>query len=250
MVSLSNNAIPKLLNPMERKRFQGRTILGIILVLIGLLMIGRSLNIFPYEIAHDLFSWPMILIVLGVIFLISRPGSTSGWILLIIGGVFMLERVTDVSDYLDDLFWPVIFIGIGLLILVKSLTGFRRKNYAYTGGSDVDYIDEVAILGGSDRKITSQGFKGGQITSIFGGSQINLVSAQLAKGDNVIDVFSLFGGSTLIVPRNWNVKVEVTSILGGFSDKRAVMESSENPDEGILIIKGLVLFGGGEIKNV
>jgi predicted membrane protein len=235
---------------MERKRFQGRTILGIILVLIGLLMIARSLNIFPYEITRDLFSWPMILIVLGVIFLISRPGSTSGWVLLIIGGVFMLERVADVSDYLDDLFWPVIFIGIGLLILVKSLTGFRRKNYAYTSGSDVDYIDEVAILGGSDRKITSQGFKGGQITSIFGGSQINLVSAHLAKGDNIVDVFSLFGGSTLIVPRNWNVKVEVTSILGGFSDKRAVMESSENPDEGTLIIKGLVLFGGGEIKNV
>jgi len=235
---------------MERKRFQGRTILGIILVLIGLLMIGRSLNIFPYQLADDLFSWPMILIVLGVIFLVTRPGSTSGWILLIIGGVFMLERVTDVSDYLDDLFWPVIFIGIGVLILVKSLTGFRRKNYAYTSGSGVDYIDEIAILGGSDRKITSQGFKGGQITSILGGSQINLVSAHLAKGENIIDVFSLFGGSTLIVPRNWNVKVEVTSILGGFSDKRAVMESSENSGEGTLIIKGLVLFGGGEIKNV
>ena len=235
---------------MERKRFQGRTILGVILVLIGLFMVGRSLNILPHGLADDLFSWPMILIILGILFLTSRPGSTSGWILLIIGAVFLFPRITDLPYEFREVFWPVVFIGVGLLILFKSLTGIRRKNYQETTGSGADYIDEVAILGGSDRKITSESFKGGQITSILGGSQINLLSAHLAPGDNVVDVFSLFGGSTLIVPRNWNVKVEVTSILGGFSDKRTVAETTEKTGEGTLIIKGLVLFGGGEIKNV
>jgi len=235
---------------MERKRFQGRTILGIILVLIGIFMIGRSLNIFPPGLADDLFSWPMILVILGILLLTSRPGSTSGWILLIIGAIFLLPRITHLPYSLREVFWPVVFIGIGLLILFKSLTGMRRKNYAQTSGSTTDYIDEVAILGGSDRKITSESFKGGQITSIFGGSQINLLHARLAPGDNVVDVFSLFGGSTLIVPRNWNVKVEVTSILGGFSDKRSVVESTGKQQEGILVIKGLALFGGGEVKNI
>jgi len=233
-----------------RKQFQGRTILGIVLVLIGLFMIARSLHILPHGLADDLFSWPMILVILGIIFLSSRPGSTSGWILLIIGAVFLFPRLIHVSYSLREVFWPVVFIGIGLLILFKSLTGIRRRNYKQTSGSEADYIDEVAILGGSDRKITSSGFKGGQITSILGGSQINLLSATLAPGDNVVDVFSLFGGSTLIVPRDWNVKVEVTSILGGFSDKRSVMESAEKEGGNTLIIKGLVLLGGGEVKNV
>lgn len=235
---------------MENKRFQGRTILGIMLVLIGLFLIGRSLHILPHGLADDLFSWPMILVILGLIFLTNRPGSTSGWILLIIGVVFLLPRITPLPFSMRELFWPVVFIGIGLLILFKSLTGIRRKNYIRTSGSSTDFIDEIAVLGGSDRMITSGSFKGGQITSILGGSQINLLHAELAPGDNVIDVFSLFGGSTLIVPRNWNVKVEVTSILGGFSDKRTVVENAGKQPQNTLVIKGLVLFGGGEIKNV
>ncbi len=235
---------------MARKIFQGRTILGIILVLIGIFLIARSLDVLPEAWADHLFSWPMILVVLGVIFLSNRPSSTSGWVLLIIGGVFLLQRFTLFSYSLREIFWPVVFIGIGLLILVRSLGGVRRKRGVQTSGSSADYIDEVAILGGSERKITSGAFKGGQITSILGGSQINMISAHLAPGDNYLDVFSLFGGSTLIVPRDWNVKVEVTSILGGFTDKRSVVESQSNQEEGVLVIKGVVLFGGGEIKNV
>jgi predicted membrane protein len=235
---------------MEQKKFQGRSILGIILVLIGIGLIARSLDVFPAEFADDLFSWPMILVVLGIIFLSSKSNNTTGWILLIIGAIFLLPRITDLPYSFREVFWPVVFIGIGLLILFKSLGGIRRRGTPKTSGSGMDFIDEVAILGGNERKITSKSFKGGQITSILGGSQIYLLDAKLAPGENVIDLFTLFGGSTLIVPNHWNVKVEVTSIFGGFSDKRSVVESQQNEDEGMLIIKGIALFGGGELKNI
>ncbi len=235
---------------MEQKKIHGRSILGIILVLIGLVMIARSLNIFPSELADDLFSWPMILVVLGIIFLSSKSNNTTGWILLIIGTIFLLPRITDLPYSFREVFWPVVFIGIGLLILFKSLGGVRRRGTPKTSGSGMDFIDEIAILGGNERKITSKSFKGGQITSILGGSQIYLLDARLAPGENVIDLFTLFGGSTLIVPNHWNVKVEVTSIFSGFSDKRSVVESQQNEDEGMLIIKGIALFGGGELKNI
>jgi len=235
---------------MEKKKLQGRSVLGIVLVLIGIAMIARSLNIFSVEFADDLFSWPMILIVLGIIFLSSKSNNTTGWILLVIGAIFLLPRITSLPYTFREVFWPVVFIGIGLLILFKSLGSFRRRGTPETSGSSMDFIDEVAILGGNERKINSKSFKGGQITSILGGSQIYLLDARLAPGENVIELFTLFGGSTLIVPNHWHVKVEVTSIFGGFSDKRSLVESREKEDEGLLIIKGIALFGGGELKNI
>src|SRR6056297_3137770 len=102
---------------MEQKKLHGRSILGIILVLIGIALIAKSLNIFPPELADDLFSWPMILVVLGIIFLSSKSNNTTGWILLIVGAIFLLPRITDLHYSFGEVFWPVIFIGVGLLIL-------------------------------------------------------------------------------------------------------------------------------------
>ena len=44
------------------------------------------------------------------------------------------------------------------------------------------------------RRFTSKEFKGGKLTSIFGGTDLNLVNADLAWGTNILDVFVLFGG--------------------------------------------------------
>jgi predicted membrane protein len=234
---------------MEKRKLEGRSILGIILVLIGVGLIARNMNFIPDALARDLFSWPMILVVLGIIFLSSKANHTSGWILLLLGVLFLLPKITGFPYSLGEVFWPVIFIALGLLILFKSLGGIKRRKSPTTSGSGVDCIDEVAILGGNERKINSQSFKGGQVTSIFGGSQVNLLDAGLAPGENVMDVFNLFGGSTFIVPKDWNIKVEVVSILGGFADKRLGTESAASEADSVLIIKGLALFGGGELKS-
>ncbi len=231
---------------MAENKLHGRSILGVILVLIGLAMIARSINIFPYELERVIFTWPMLLIVLGAIFLFTKSSNTTGWILLLIGAVFWVPRVANFSVDFHEIFWPALFIGIGLIILVKSFGSVANNQ----SGSDKDYIDDVAILGGNDRQITSRTFKGGKVTSILGGSKINLLDAELAPGENVLDMFSLFGGSTLIVPRHWEIKTEVTSIFGGFEDKRRYEKKESTGEEKLLIVKGMAIFGGGEIKDV
>lgn len=232
---------------MTKKRtpLHGRAILGIVLVLFGIAMIARSLDLFPYELEDTLFSWPMLLVVLGVIMVFTGGKNATGWILLFIGGFFMLPRITEISYSFHEIFWPVLFIAVGVLILIKTFGRVGSSN----GGSDSDSIDDVAILGGNERRVSSKQFKGGKITSIFGGSQINFMEAELAEGENVIEIFTLFGGSTLIVPKDWEVKVEVTSIFGGFGDKRMFSEEKSGK-KGLLVIKGMAIFGGGEIKNV
>lgn len=65
----------------------------------------------------------------------------------------------------------------------------------------------------------------------------------------VLDVFVLFGNVNITVPSNWNVKVEVSPIIGGFEDKRKYHHTYSPEASQQLIIRGRVIFGGGEIRN-
>ncbi|MCB0752810.1 MAG: hypothetical protein KDC52_15170, partial [Ignavibacteriae bacterium] len=87
-----------------------------------------------------------------------------------------------------------------------------------------------------------------KLTAIFGGSEVHFENSLLAKGKNEIDIFSMFGGYTIYVPQDWNVIIDVVAIFGGLSDKRIKDPNRVYEDDKILIIKGLVLFGGGEVK--
>lgn len=232
---------------MESNRNMGRGIIGIVLILIGVAFIGRTLDFFPYRIMHYIFTWQMILIVLGVIFITSRENKSKGWILLTIGLVFWLPEVIDIDiPYsVRRMFWPTMLIVVGVVIIVRSTSQSRPKIDA----SSVDFIDDISILGGGDKVITSKNFKGGKVTAIFGGSKIDLRNAELAPGQNVIDVFCMFGGTTIIVPESWNVKHDVISILGGFSHKRHPNANTTIDVGKELVIKGFTMFGGGEIKS-
>ena len=231
---------------MESNKNAGRGIIGIVLIIIGIAFIGRTLGFFPYRIMHHVFSWQMILIVLGVIFISTRENKSTGWILLLIGLVFLAPDVIHIPFGVRRLFWPSILIIIGLVIIIRS-TGINRRDTEKLNSAD--YIDDIAILGGGDKVITSENFKGGKVTAIFGGSKIDLTKAKLAPGQNIIEVFCMFGGSTLILPETWNVKVDVISIFGGFSDKRRIRTDTTMDVGKEIVIKGFVMFGGGEIKN-
>ena len=64
----------------------------------------------------------------------------------------------------------------------------------------------------------------------------------------VIEVVAIFGGVKIIIPPNWEVKSEVVAIFGGMDDKRAVTPFGDTPKK-IIIIKGVALFGGVNIRN-
>ena len=234
---------------MERYRSTGRAILGIILIFIGIFLIASNLHIIPYGWRDLLISWETILIIIGIILLSSRHNQVTGIILIAIGGFFLLPDIFDIPYNLKRLFWPMMFFVIGILILYRAWTPRRPGSRTSDQKDNINFLDDAVIFGGGKRNIYSNNFQGGKVTSIFGGSEFNLMNANLAKGKNYIDVLSIFGGSTYIIPGDWNVKLEITSIFGGFSDKRTVIPDKTPDPEKELIIKGVVIFGGGEIKN-
>ena len=111
-----------------------------------------------------------------------------------------------------------------------------------------DFNDFVFVFSGAERIITSQNYKGGSIVTVFGGAKIDFTNAILADGINYLEIVCAFGGVELIIPSDWNVKIDVTLALGGFVDKRVMNNTVVNTDK-TLIIKGVAAFGGGEIKS-
>lgn len=220
--------------------------LGIILVLLGIAVMAEIFDAVPWRMRDIIFSWQMILIVLGVIFISGGSNRSTGYILLAIGGFFILPRFFDVPHYWRSLFWPSILILVGLLIIFGRT---RKSGFSHNHIEGDDMIDDVDIFGGSERILRSQNFKGGRISNIFGGSKYDMRQTKLAEGTNYLEVSMIFGGSKFIVPEDWDIKIEVTTIFGGFSDKRqrsiVVPDSSRR-----LVIKGDAIFGGGELTNI
>lgn len=66
-----------------------------------------------------LFSFPMILIIVG---LILMAGKRSGGIVLIaVGGIFLLPRLFFVPWISFSMLFPVILVAIGISIIVKRI---------------------------------------------------------------------------------------------------------------------------------
>jgi len=226
-----------------------RLVLAGFLIVIGIVLVLDNFNLVPF-LPYWLFRWPMIFVLIGTFILLSRQAIFPA--LIFIGvGLFLLAP--DIfSVYIDRFWdlWPLILIIIGMALLLRNRSPrYVGRRSSSDKETDMDFIDEVSIFGGGEKIISSQNFKGGKITNIFGGSEINLLNARLAQGTNYIDVFNLFGGSTLIVPSEWNVKVDMVAIFGGFSDKRDYKKEDLGNNLPELYVKGVTLFGGGEIKS-
>jgi hypothetical protein len=110
-----------------------------------------------------------------------------------------------------------------------------------TDAPDADEIDLVATFGPLEYKGTSQAFRGGSITTWFGGGEVDLRGARLAPGGATIRVQALFGGGSLTVPDDWAVETHVVGIGGVGGPSSAGLA---DPDRAVLRVEGVVVFGG------
>jgi predicted membrane protein len=245
----------------------GRFFGGLIILAVGVVLLLNQLGsvIFP----HWLFTWPMIVLVVGL-YIGARHGFRVGsWlIVMLVGGAFLTEEFypnLSISDYV----WPGVIIAVGLLMILRpkrhSWYGGDKaywKSYKYqwkdyykygqqppTPGttSGDDFIDSVSVFGGVHKVIVSKDFKGGDVVNIFGGAEINLSQADI-KGTVVLDVVQMFGGCKIIIPADWEVQSKMVSIFGGLEDKRNPATVRTNPEK-ILVIDGTSIFAGIDILS-
>lgn len=231
------------------RNMSSRLLIGIVLIIFGSLFILDNYALIDFDIPYYILTWEAIFILIGLVLLVSSRHKLSGFIFLGIGLFNLFPE-----------FWPVALIAIGLYLILRKNSGRNKIDFNFGKYStdkdgktsskiDPDKIEDVSIFGGSTKTFSTQNFKGGDITAIFGGSEINLMDSSLAEGTQVLEITTIFGGSTLIIPNSWNVELDIVPIFGGFSDKRIKDPNLSRPADRKLIIKGTLIFGGGEIKN-
>jgi predicted membrane protein len=224
-----------------------RALIGIIMVMVGFFLVLRNTGIFPDFIDHVVFSWPMLLVTIGVIITLGSGGAkTSGIIVMAVGGFFLIPQIFR-ETFDINMFWPSVFIIIGVIFIFSKRGGWNSAVTTPVTGDD--YIDYVHVFSGGERQIVSENFRGGKVTAIFGGSEIDLTKAKLAPGVSELEIACVFGGTTIIVPGDWNIKIEVVPVLGGFGDSRKLIPGRIIDPSRQLLIKGAVVFGGGEVKS-
>lgn len=239
---------------MERRGSDKRLYFGVILIALGVILILERLNLIPESVADLLISWQMLLIGIGALSLIGG-NRTAGTILIVIGGTFMIPELITVPHEVRRIYWPLILVAIGVAILMRKrdhrpleAASEPIPNAPIDGSGNT--FDDFVIFGGREIFINSQNLAGGKATSIFGGIEFDLRRAGLQPGGAVIDCVSVFGGCGFKIPMDWNVRNEVTTIFGAFTDKRGETYSDRYYDPSkTIVIKGVSIFGGVEVKH-
>lgn len=233
----------------HRHNANNRIIIGVIMVLVGLFLVIRNTGFFPDFIDNVIFSWPMLLVTIGLVMTLGATEKTAGIIVMAVGGFFMIPLIFRETFHMYNMFWPSIFIIVGIIFIVSRRGSWSHSIKGQKGTSGDDFVDYVSVFSGGERQIVSQNFMGGKITAVFGGIELDLTRADLAPGVSELEIACVFGGATLIVPDDWHVSIEVTPVLGGFSDSRKLRPGRTVDPAKRLVIRGAVVFGGGEVKS-
>lgn len=232
------------MNPIfAKKTFWG----GMLFIALGLLLLLQNFNLLPFVIPAYVFTWQMLLIVLGVFALLSK--SWGGGIALILTGTYFLLPYLGIYNITFSQIWPIILVIAGIMIIVNKPGQYKKKIKIKLEKNMDGYIENTVIFGGESKKISSYDFKGGQISVVCGGLELDLTNCTLSKEKNILEIEVVMGGVSLTVPREWNVISEATPILGGVDDEINELKDRYVDPAAELIIKGSVVMGGLEIKR-
>lgn len=236
-------------NDPHPKGATAQVVLGLLVIAMGLLFLLDNLG---FVDMHRAFSfWPMVFVIVGTVKLCdtrTQGGTLLGAGLVGIGILLMLDRM-DIIDFSWRTIWPLVLIGLGGFLVAKAVRSKRALEHgvAMVDGTAVgagEVLDVTAILGAYERRVTSQDFRGGEITAVMGGCELDMRGASI-QGEAVVNVFAFWGGVTIKCPPDWAVVLQGTPILGGFEEKTIAP-----PDNGKrLVIRGYAIMGGVEIRN-
>jgi predicted membrane protein len=249
-------------------RRSGKVVAGLVIIGVGVILLLKQLG---YFFPDWLFSWPVILIVVGLVIGFQQQFRNPAWIvLLIIGALFLLDRLFP-GIGLKGFIAPILVIGFGLWMMLGR--NHRRKLYhstyeevgkeqwyekmgehwreeviepSATPGSG-EFMNAVSVFGGVKKTVLSKNFMGGDIVTFMGGMEINLSQADI-QGRVRLDVTQVMGGTTIIIPPHWDVISEMTAVFGGIEDKRVLQANLIDPTK-VLVIEGTSLMGGIIFKS-
>ena len=146
-------------------------------------------------------------------------------IIFITFGVLLLLDNLGVADFGDMLqhYWPLIIIVWGISILMRkhrhngsteSPTEPTSEPTVPASSFDSELFHHSNVFGDVSIIASSNNFKGGSVSTIFGTSKVDLSGVTLAEGEHFLRIHGVFGDSVIVLPRSGAVAVSAQSTFG------------------------------------
>ena len=191
--------------------------------------------------------WTLFIIVPCAISLFS--GDTDKWadIVGIIVGVALLLACQGLLEFrmIWSLIVPVILIAIGLSMLFKDVLGRKVAKEVKKLRGKSGQKEYWATFSGQNVNFDNQVFEGCNLEAVFGGVKCDLRKAEI-KEDVLIRASAVFGGVTILMPKDVNVQVISSAMFGGTTNRYSKDELDETKKT--IFVESTALFGGVEIK--
>jgi hypothetical protein len=235
---------------------------GLILVSVGGGLLAREFGLLPPHVQLVDF-WPLILVFVGVSSLFRVRGLVGALFALSVvamGGLLLASNLGFLVFPAARL-WPALLVLLGVAFLIRATRASERRGWPTdpppdapadgAGGrhleTEGDRFNRQVTFSGLELKIESQAWKGGELGVTAGGVELDLRYARLDPEGALLDVSILMGGVDIRVPDTWQVRNEVTPLLGGADDStRSTQGSTDAP---LLRVVGSVTLGGISIHN-
>lgn len=223
-----------------------RWFFGLLLIAVGVVFLLDTTGVVALGDIPATY-WPLLLVGWGIWALVRERGrSLAGLLVLLLGVAFQAERLDYLEPGWPGRYWPAILIVVGLAVLLEAaLPDRRQRGPGSERGRGEDWVDGVAILSGRKERVRGGAWRGGRITAIMGGVEVDLSDATPVEGGAVLHVTAIMAGVELRVPQDWRVTITGTPLLGGFDDKTRG-GSADGPS---LEVRGSAIMGGVDIKN-
>lgn len=219
-------------------------IIGLIVIAIGVAYAGDILEFWDVKFSFAGW-WSLFVIVPAIVSMIS--GGINMFNVIIAGvGILLLIGAQGVlpNNAGYKLIFPYVIIIVGLFIALKKTRKptQRGNNGLFSGSSGENFF---AVFGGNTPQLDGVDFRGAKAFAIFGGVELHMQNSNI-KRDCAIDVYSIFGGTDIILPKN--VHVSITSIPVFGSVENTFVSDVENMNAPTVYIRALSIFGGTDIR--
>lgn len=219
---------------------KGRMAVGIVLIALGVILTLSQAGLLDFEGIGR--GWPLLIVGVGIVKVrqpIEDGQRAVGVALVFVGAWFLLIGALSWGSA-----WPLLMVLFGAFLLWQAIA-HRTPSSAPALSSPV--VSELAFMAGMKRRVRAADFRGGFVTAVMGGVELDLRQSRMEASLVTLDVVALWGGIELKVPADWRVDGRVVPFMGGFEDKSQSLGSSDTSPR--LVVRGYAVMGIVIVSN-
>ncbi|RYZ45941.1 MAG: hypothetical protein EOP49_24265 [Sphingobacteriales bacterium] len=205
--------------PTAEERRKKHLLLGGLIILAGVLLLGRKLGLFFVGI----HIWPLFLIGIGVVTgLKHRFTDVGSWMLIGIGIFFLVPKFVLWGVWSHQLAGPLALIAVGSYLAFRRQRGERALMWAQNDPAPAVDSDNFAVEGSFSEKhinVNTQNLSSGNVKVNFSESRINLLEASI-EDMATIYITANFSEVEVIVPAEWHVTLKSEHHFSTAEDRR------------------------------